>query len=277
MGRLLASTVEPRDGDKGTVTWILVRSLRFLLERHTMSRGLLLALLGLFLTFGPAADGVGGTITYDLQNFPALQNGYTLSGSITTDGTIGTLSNSDVVAWSFSVTGPQAYTLTSQDPACFAYLNGVIATATSLIIPVPVPTPGLVGNFLTLISEGTDFGGSPGLRYIRDGGTTGSPPEDQYSMALGSPIPFQPNYAWLTTALRPPGLNLGSVGISAQGGGSSWTIGTLAVPEPSTLTLALLGIACLAVAQTTMRSRRAASKLRVPGSAMPGSAIPLQQ
>jgi len=249
-----------------------------------MNRELLLALLGLFLTFGPAADGVGGTITYDLQNFPALQNGITfsgestLSGWITTDGTIGTLSNSDVVAWSFSVTGPQTYTLTSQDPACFAYLTGVIiATATSLIIPVPVPEPGSVGNSLTLISEGTNFGGSPGLRYVRDGGTTGRPPEDNYSMAVPSSIPLIPNYAWNDVALRPPGLDLGSVGISAQGGGSSWAIGTLAVPEPSTLTLALLGIACLAVAQTTMRYRRAASKLRVPGSAMPASVNPLQQ
>ena len=87
-------------------------------------------------------------------------------------------------------------------------------------------------------------------------------------MALGSPIPLIPNYAWLDTALRPPGLQLGSVGISAQGGGSSWTIGTLAVPEPGTLTLALLGIACVAAAQTTMRYRRAASNPRVPGSAM---------
>jgi hypothetical protein len=65
-----------------------------------------------------------------------------------------------------------------------------------------------------------------------------------------SPCTF---YAWLDTALRPPGLDLGSVGISAQGGGSSWMIGTLAVPEPGSLTLGLLGIACLAVVQWTRR------------------------
>jgi hypothetical protein len=38
------------------------------------------------------------------------------------------------------------------------------------------------------------------------------------------------------------------------------TISTAAVPEPSTLMLALLGIACLAVAQTTMRSKRAPTR-----------------
>jgi hypothetical protein len=38
------------------------------------------------------------------------------------------------------------------------------------------------------------------------------------------------------------------------------TISPAAVPEPGTLTLALLGIACLAVARTTLRSKRAATR-----------------
>lgn len=218
-----------------------------------MNRTLLIALLNLFLTFRTNATTMGGSITYDLQNFAALQNGYTLRGTITTDGTIGALTASNVVAWSFSVTGPQAYTLTSQDPnTLVSTLSGVIATATSLIIPVPAQ--GVQSDGIFLISNGTNFGGSPGLRYYRQGDTIpGESPYDQYDMSVPSPIPLIPNYAWLDTALRPPGLDLGSVGISAQGGGSSWMIGTLAVPEPGSLTLGLLGIACLAVAQWTRR------------------------
>ncbi len=221
--------------------------------RHTLNRALLLAVLSLFLTFGTNATTMGGSITYDLQNFAALQNGCTLSGTITTDGTIGVLSSADVVAWSFSVTGPQAYTLTSQDPnTVVSTLSGVIATATSLIIPVPAQ--GVQSDGIFLISNGTNFGGSPGLRYYRQGDTIpGESPYDQYDMTVPSPIPLIPIYAWLDTALRPPGLNLGSVGISAQGGGSPWTIGTLAAPEPSSLTLGLLGVACLAVARWTRR------------------------
>jgi hypothetical protein len=229
--------------------------------RYTMNRSLLLALLGLFLTFGPAALGMGGTITYDLNNYASLQNGYTLSGSITTDGTIGTLPSSvdnplssHIVAWSFSVTGPQALAANSQDQSFAINLFGVIATATSLIIPPP-PQGQAFANSLQFIDEGDHAE----LVYAREGDDAGTSADTDF-YGFGFPLPpgsIIPDIGWMDTALRPPGLDLGSVGISAQGGPSDWSVGTLAVPEPGTLTLALLGIACLAVAQATMRYRAA--------------------
>jgi hypothetical protein len=43
-------------------------------------------------------------ITYAIQDYPALQNGYTIEGSITTDGSIGTLSTTDFIKdWSISI------------------------------------------------------------------------------------------------------------------------------------------------------------------------------
>jgi hypothetical protein len=44
----------------------------------------------------PVPRAAGGNITYLLKNYPADQNGHTVSGSITTDGAIGTLTASDI-------------------------------------------------------------------------------------------------------------------------------------------------------------------------------------
>jgi hypothetical protein len=70
-----------------------------------MNRAPLLAILSLFLTLSPTATTKGGSIVYNLQSYPDLQNGYTVSGTITTDGTIGTLTSANITAWSFLVTG----------------------------------------------------------------------------------------------------------------------------------------------------------------------------
>jgi hypothetical protein len=43
-------------------------------------------------------------ITYSIVNNAAFQSGYTLSGSITTDGTIGELSYGNFAGWSFTIT-----------------------------------------------------------------------------------------------------------------------------------------------------------------------------
>jgi hypothetical protein len=41
-----------------------------------------------------------GEITYAFQNYPADQQRATLSGTITTDGAIGTLAATDILSWS---------------------------------------------------------------------------------------------------------------------------------------------------------------------------------
>jgi Putative transposase len=61
-----------------------------------MNRVLLLAMLSLVLTFSPDATTWAGSIVYNIQNYASLQNGYTLSGTITTDGTIGTLTSAEL-------------------------------------------------------------------------------------------------------------------------------------------------------------------------------------
>jgi hypothetical protein len=50
-------------------------------------------------------------ITYNIVNYPLDQNEWTLSGSITTDGTmgnetLGSLNAANIIAWSYTITNP---------------------------------------------------------------------------------------------------------------------------------------------------------------------------
>ena len=59
-----------------------------------------------------------GAITYAIENYPADQEGYTFSGTITTDGVIGGLASSDIVSWSWTISypGEPPVTFSSSDP-----------------------------------------------------------------------------------------------------------------------------------------------------------------
>jgi len=201
-----------------------------------MTRTLLLALLSLFLTFCSAADSKGGSINYDIQSYAALQNGYTLSGTITTDGAIGTLSKSDITAWSYTATnGTTTYKVTSTDAFADSAVQNLTATATMLTL-----VQNGAENFVTL---GTVLNSVfvDELEWGRFGLF------DSYNLFSAS------NAVWDATAANPPGLQLG---------GNTWIIaivGSQGVPEPGTLTLALLGGVCLAVVQWTRRRRRVAN------------------
>jgi hypothetical protein len=59
-------------------------------SEDSMIRALLAALLALSLTCCSATNCMGGSIVYNIVNYPDLQNGYTLSGTITTDGSSAT-------------------------------------------------------------------------------------------------------------------------------------------------------------------------------------------
>jgi PEP-CTERM motif len=92
------------------------------------------------------------------------------------------------------------------------------------------------GLALEFVRAGRDPDGGKGRADANDGNG------DSYSS-----LSFL-TQAWITFGGYPPGLQLG---------GSTWIIATAnvsAVPEPSTLTLALLGVVCLAVAHGMTRS-----------------------
>jgi hypothetical protein len=197
-----------------------------------MNRILLLASLSLALTFCPTTRGA--SITYILQSYPSQQNGFTLSGSITTDGVIGVLQSTDIKAWSYSIySGGTLLDSESSDRSDFpAFTVGLTATGTSLTLPVPMSGSDYALEFEPVFDD-------RGLFWGRDTSSN----QDTYRVFVDGAAEL-----WGTTSSPVGSLSLG---------GTNWIIAT--IPEPGSLSLALLGSACLAVVQWTRRRRRVAS------------------
>jgi hypothetical protein len=82
----------------------------------------------------PAANAAS---IYRIVNNPAVQDGYTLSGTITTDGTTGTIYGSNVLAWSFLVSnGVDTYSASSSQPGSSVIVDGIVATSDYLALPL---------------------------------------------------------------------------------------------------------------------------------------------
>jgi hypothetical protein len=91
------------------------------------------------LTSQASADYV-----YQIENYAPLQNGWTLSGQITTDTNTGILTSSDILSWSYSESnGALSYAFSSTNPVSFTSVAGdVIVTPTAIEIPAqPVFQP----------------------------------------------------------------------------------------------------------------------------------------
>ena len=74
-------------------------------------------------------------ITYALVNNAADQGGLTLSGSITTDGTIGALGASNITAWSWSFTNGLGNVLASSAGGAAEDAVNVTATEDAILLP----------------------------------------------------------------------------------------------------------------------------------------------
>jgi hypothetical protein len=79
-------------------------------------------------------------ITYDIVNYPSLQNGYTIQGTITTDGTMGTLTKSDITGWSIQITNgagtPQWPSPLTPSDSVFNTVGPGVATLCGLELPI---------------------------------------------------------------------------------------------------------------------------------------------
>jgi len=87
-------------------------------------------LIGVF-----AANVQASTITYALVDNAAYQNGLTLSGSITTDGTIGGLGAGNITAWSWSFTNTLGNVVASSAGGAAYDAVNVTATADEILLP----------------------------------------------------------------------------------------------------------------------------------------------
>ncbi|MGP0069831.1 MAG: PEP-CTERM sorting domain-containing protein [Isosphaeraceae bacterium] len=177
--------------------------------------------------------GTAAPITYAIQNYPADQNGATLSGTITTDGTIGELMDSNVLSWSWTITptGGTPFTLSSVDVGSGFGITGTGVSASTSEITIASP---ISQGFLNdMVFTGIDAAGLFYDRFVGAGTYYGSVPNT---------IPV-----WNT-------------GNPAMGGTDPWVIAVASVPEPSTLTLAGLGVVSV-LAFGLARRRRAGSNV----------------
>jgi hypothetical protein len=153
-------------------------------------------------------------ITYALQNYPADQSGHTLSGFITTDGVVGTLSTFDIKAWTVTIDNT---TFSSSDPFASNGVSGDHLTATSTQILLAAGTPLDQPAELLLFSEPD---GTPAtadsLEYNRN-----FLQGQVYEAVLGNN-----QLQWQAIGAK-------------MGGTDPWVIAT--VPEPSTALIAVFG------------------------------------
>jgi len=120
-----------------------------------------LALLGA----SPAA-----AITYLISDNAGIpsdpQGGLFLTGSITTNGTIGTLSSVNIAAWNLNISGHGQLVTYTEFNSHFT-LTGSALTATATALSFNYATLGSLQFFL-------DGGTGPGIAWMADGGSRGS-------------------------------------------------------------------------------------------------------
>ncbi|MGA7178320.1 MAG: PEP-CTERM sorting domain-containing protein [Thiobacillaceae bacterium] len=173
----------------------------------------------LFASSGAMATG----ITYALNNYND-GGGNVLSGTITTDGSTGTLNPGNIVTSTFTATGNPAFTLSGANVVCG---SGCFSATLS---------------FLTFDFSANNFaqlGSLPGDVVIFNGSGTGG---------TGGVSASGPLVGWTdgTTA-----------DIVGQVGAASVTVATAAVPEPATLSLLGLGLVGLGFTHKRSRARQA--------------------
>ena len=114
-------------------------------------------------------------ITYYLVDYPDDQDGWTLEGFITTDGTIGTLEEDDILAWSWRASKDGvSHGYASEYPASDVLVIGnILADETTIFIPGPSnPNPGwfyFEDNYLKLRTTSRFpllYWNSPGIKTI---------------------------------------------------------------------------------------------------------------
>jgi hypothetical protein len=169
-------------------------------------------------------------ITYDLVSYPADQGGCTLSGSITTDGTIGPLSASNVQSWEYTITdGDNTCSYTSgYNPGLEAGAVGVISCFNSVSAS---PTQLL----LTASDITYEDGQGPGISLL----ILQSSIQLTWANYTGTGVEY--NEPWYFYQNDMQNLNW-STWNPQMGGKEPWVVAqTATVPEPSTLMLLLAG------------------------------------
>ena len=172
------------------------------------TKRLVLAIAATMLVASGSGQASGGNITYSLVNDPVDQNGFNLSGTIVTDGTIGALAPSDFVSWQYTITWAGVpFTNEGSRPYTPSY-TGVTATATAIQVS--------------------------GARFLNTYDPAGFPDYVGWDAIDGI-------YQATGTTNGGIGVELWSASPPIGFPSIPWTVATASVPEPSSAVLAALG------------------------------------
>ncbi len=170
-----------------------------------------------------------GSITYNIENYPAVQAGSQLSGSITTDGHIGSLASANILSWTVTI---DSTTFASTDPGASVTIidNKLVASSTAITLASDI-----IPNVFELSVPTTP---NPSIL------------EYDYSPTLAYVGQINTGLKWDTIFAQPgPPLTIGVFASSS-------------VPEPSSAVLAVFGVIGIAYGWSSHRraQRRAAAK-----------------
>ncbi len=174
------------------------------------------------LTLPPAV--LAGSTTYHIQNYPDLQNGWTLSGTITTDGTIGTIQPVDILSWTWTITqGTNSITNTgSENSGHIEMTNEITATKTQLTLEQ--------NQFSSIFLIGVHSPYQDSISWFGNEQST----DYQYTASIEQAQQTFPLLPWNDVGLTG----------AALGDGLIATVSAAAVPEPASLFLVGFGAVC---------------------------------
>jgi hypothetical protein len=177
-------------------------------------------------------------ITYTITNNVALQNGHTLTGSITTDGFIGELSPENVTSSTWVVTNTATSAVAWSGSSFMVFTGGIQASATQLTVPTVNASSSFQQNHLSLhavsgILKWERFGTNADFfeSYVASKSVGGHPWDNQTHNS--------------------------AIALTSTAGGD-WIIASVStVPEPSTYGLLFGGFTLAVVAMRRRTSKQA--------------------
>jgi hypothetical protein len=154
-----------------------------------------------------AAQDASASIQYDFVDYPAYENGYTLAGSLTTDGTTGAITSNDILNWSFTISQgtTQLYSLSSSSGGSLLLTsNYVYEDSTHIYLSQTSPSPSDLLFF--------NISGDTPLAYLNEnsvltyeGAVPSSTPYWSYSTPFTEPFTIAEAETPLTAVPEPTG------------------------------------------------------------------------